>query len=74
MKEHDSQGPGRISGSSGIFDSSHPPPEQSGFRILSDRSRNAFGAPVPVSLGSLQPPVCAKSLFSFIQVYTFFYI
>ncbi|KAK8471249.1 hypothetical protein PHAVU_003G173700 [Phaseolus vulgaris] len=62
VREHDSQGPGRISGSSGIFDSSHPQPEQSGFRILSDRSRNAFGAPVPVSLGSLQPPVIPDSL------------
>ncbi|XP_022639530.1 large proline-rich protein bag6-B isoform X3 [Vigna radiata var. radiata] len=62
VREHDSQGSGRISGSSGIFDSSHPQPEQSGFRVLSDRSRNAFGAPATVSLGSLQPPVIPDSL------------
>ncbi|CAJ1944724.1 unnamed protein product [Sphenostylis stenocarpa] len=62
VRENDSQGPGRTSGSNGIFDSSHPQPEQTGFRILSDRSRTTFGAPVPVSLGSLQPPVIPDSL------------
>lgn len=62
VREHDSQGSGRTSGSSGILVSSHPQPEQSGLRIFSDRSRNTFGPPVPVSLGSLQPPVIPDSL------------
>ncbi|RZB56277.1 ubiquitin-like domain-containing protein CIP73 isoform X3 [Glycine soja] len=62
VREHDSQGSGRTLGSSGILDSSHPRPEQAGLRILSDRSRNTFGTPAPVSLGSLQPPVIPDSL------------
>ncbi|KAL2338461.1 hypothetical protein Fmac_012907 [Flemingia macrophylla] len=62
VREHDSQGSGRTSGSGGILASSHPQPEQSGLRILSDRSRNTFGPPAPVSLGSLQPPVIPDSL------------
>lgn len=57
IKEHDSQGLGRTSGSTGVSDSSHPQPEQAGLGILSDRSRNTFGLPAAVSLGSLQPPV-----------------
>ena len=72
MKEHDSQGFGRTSGSSVLSDSSHPQPEQAGLRILSDRLRNTFGHPTAVSLGSLQPPVCAKFLIYFIQMYIFF--
>ncbi|KAH1117832.1 hypothetical protein GLYMA_17G106000v4 [Glycine max] len=62
VREHDSQGSGRTLGSSGILDSSHPRPEQAGLRILSDRLRNTFGTPAPVSLGSLQPPVIPDSL------------
>ncbi|KAJ1382371.1 Ubiquitin-like domain superfamily [Sesbania bispinosa] len=53
VREHDSQGLGRASGSSGISDSSQPQHE---------RSRNTFGLPAAVSLGSLQPPVIPDSL------------
>ncbi|KAK7330007.1 hypothetical protein VNO77_24191 [Canavalia gladiata] len=61
VREHDSQGSGRT-GSSGILDSSHPQSEQAGLRSLSDRTRNTFGFPAAVSLGSLQPPVIPDSL------------
>ncbi|KAK7265161.1 hypothetical protein RJT34_32777 [Clitoria ternatea] len=67
VREHDSQGSGRTSGSSGILDSSHAQPEQAGLRILSDRSRNTFGFPAAVTLGSLQPPVIPDSLTTLCQ-------
>ncbi|RYR30509.1 hypothetical protein Ahy_B01g055264 isoform D [Arachis hypogaea] len=62
VREHDSQGFGRTSGSSGLSDSSHPQPEQTGLRYSSDRSRNTFVHPAAASLGSLQPPVIPDSL------------
>ncbi|TKY54761.1 Large proline-rich protein BAG6 [Spatholobus suberectus] len=67
VREHDSQGSERTSGSSGILYSSHPQTEQAGLRILSDRSRNTFGPPAPISLGSLQPPVIPDSLTTLTQ-------
>ncbi|XP_061350728.1 ubiquitin-like domain-containing protein CIP73 isoform X2 [Gastrolobium bilobum] len=62
VREHEFQGFGRNSGPIGISHSSHPQSEQAGLRILSDRSRNTFGLPAAVSLGSLQPPVIPDSL------------
>ncbi|CAL0330456.1 unnamed protein product [Lupinus luteus] len=59
VREQDSQGFGRTSGSSGITDSSHPQSEQPGMHILYDRLQNIFGPP---SAGSLQPPVIPDSL------------
>lgn len=70
MKEHDSTGLGRTSDFTG--NPSRPQPEQAGFRISSDSSRNSFGFPAAVSLGSLgslQPPVCAKFLIYFIHIF-----
>ncbi|MED6222510.1 Ubiquitin-like domain-containing protein cip73 [Stylosanthes scabra] len=62
VREHDSQGFGRTSGTSGLSDSSHPHPEQAGLRSSSDRLRNPFVHPAAASLGSLQPPVIPDSL------------
>ncbi|KAE9601763.1 putative ubiquitin [Lupinus albus] len=60
VREQDSQGFGRASGSSGITDSSHPQSEeQPRPQILYDRLQNIFGPP---SAGSLQPPVFPDSL------------
>ncbi|OIW19515.1 hypothetical protein TanjilG_06970 [Lupinus angustifolius] len=59
VREQDSQGLGRTSGSSGTTDSAHPQSEQSGMHILYDRLQNVFGPP---SAGSLQPPVIPDSL------------
>lgn len=72
MKEHDSQGFGRTSDSSGVSDPNRPLPDQTGLRSLSDRLRNTFGFPASVSLGSLQPPVwCTKFLLYIIQIHIF---
>ncbi|XP_027333421.1 ubiquitin-like domain-containing protein CIP73 isoform X6 [Abrus precatorius] len=62
VRDHDSQGFGRTLGSGGILDLSHPQPEQAGLRFSSDRSRNTFGLPATISLGSLQPSVIPDSL------------
>ncbi|MED6206122.1 Ubiquitin-like domain-containing protein cip73 [Stylosanthes scabra] len=62
VREHDSQGFGRTSGTSGLSDSSHPHPELAGLRSSSDRLRNPFVHPAAASLGSLQPPVIPDSL------------
>ncbi|KAI5416048.1 ubiquitin-like domain-containing protein CIP73 [Lathyrus oleraceus] len=62
VREHDSQGFGRTSDSSGVSDPNRPLPDQTGLRSLSDRLRNTFGFPASVSLGSLQPPVIPDSL------------
>ncbi|XP_028790164.1 ubiquitin-like domain-containing protein CIP73 isoform X2 [Neltuma alba] len=71
VRGHDSRGLGRTSGSSGISDSFHSPPEQAGLRNSSDRLRNAFGLPTAASsLGSLQPPVIPDSLTTLSQYVT----
>lgn len=57
IKEHNSQGLERTSGSSDISDSSHPQPDQAGLRSSLDRLRNIFGPSAAVPLGSLQPLV-----------------
>ncbi|XP_058759652.1 ubiquitin-like domain-containing protein CIP73 [Vicia villosa] len=62
VREHDSQGLGRTSDSSGVSDPDRPLPDQTGLRSLSDRLRNTFGFPASVSLGSSQPPVIPDSL------------
>lgn len=62
VREHDSQGFGRTSDSSGVSDPNRPLPDQTGLRSLSDRLRNTFGFPASVSLGSLPPPVIPDSL------------
>ncbi|KAI4344222.1 hypothetical protein L6164_011473 [Bauhinia variegata] len=62
VREQDSQGLGRTSGSSGIPDSSHPQVEQAGMRNSSDRLHYNFGLPTAVPLGPLQPPVIPDSL------------
>ncbi|XP_057416746.1 ubiquitin-like domain-containing protein CIP73 [Lotus japonicus] len=68
VREHDSTGLGRTSDFTG--NPSRPQPEQAGFRISSDSSRNSFGFPAAVSLGSLgslQPPVIPDSLTTLLQ-------
>ncbi|KAI5399663.1 Ubiquitin-like domain-containing protein cip73 [Lathyrus oleraceus] len=62
VREHDSQGFGITSDSSGVSDPNRPISDQTGLRGLLDRLRNTFGFPTSVSLGSLQPPVIPDSL------------
>lgn len=72
MKEHDSQGLGRTSDSSGTSDPFRPLLDQTGSQSVSDRLRNTFGLPASVSLGSLQPPVkCTKFLLYLILIHVF---
>ncbi|OMO80350.1 putative scythe/bat3 [Corchorus olitorius] len=62
VREHGSQRLERISGSSGIPDSSQAQTEQASMRSQSDRAHSAFGLPAAVSLGPLQPPVIPDAL------------